>query len=192
MGLGGSVLRSLPNFHANPPFTMSRGQEILKRYLLRFLPYEMHENVRPDWLFGLELDFWFPQHNLAFEFQGGQHYVPRDGDRAALARQWTNDSRKKHLCRERGVLLIRIDAFHLGGGSLLGRIKAVASHNHFRLPEIKKAFLKTGEKRDLERQSVAYRCMLRETFNCPTAHRRGAQPRRDSMQARRQAQTGLL
>jgi hypothetical protein len=159
----------------------SFGQTLLRQYLARLLPVEMHENFRPPWLDGLELDFWYPTLNVAFEFQGGQHYVPRDGDRAGLHTQRANDRRKRQILESRGVLLIRIDAIHLWASALRGRIKAVANHH---LRTVPLAAIRNSEFRPLDRQAREYRLALRSRFNCPTAHRRGAEPRRDATRAK--------
>lgn len=160
---------------------MSHGQTLLRQYLLHLLPYEMHENSRPPWLEGLEMDFWYPTIRVAIEFQGGQHFVPRDGNVPELHRQWANDRRKRQILSARGVLLIRIEAIHLWFSRLRGRINAVASHND---RHIQMAKVKPSEFRDLNRQAREYRQALRDRFNCPTARRRGGQLRRAAVRAR--------
>ena len=58
----------------------------------------------------LELDIYLPERKLAFEYQGEQHYFPIDwwgGEESHEATQ-RNDAEKKRLCKEQGILLIRI------------------------------------------------------------------------------------
>jgi hypothetical protein len=67
--------------------------------------------LRPVWLGGLELDGYCESLNLAFEYQGEQHYryveyfhkTPEE-----LEKQTERDFRKQTLCQGRGVILIQI------------------------------------------------------------------------------------
>jgi hypothetical protein len=68
--------------------------------------------ARPSWLRGrsshpLELDGYNLRHQIAFEYQGEQHYQPLYGKRTLVALK-RNDQRKRDLCRYHGVLLICI------------------------------------------------------------------------------------
>ena len=58
----------------------------------------------------LDYDIWFPSHNLAFEYQGKQHYEPIDffGGSKAFARRAENDKIKTKLSKENGVILIQV------------------------------------------------------------------------------------
>lgn len=162
---------------------MSYGQQLLSQYLQHLLPFEVHENARPDWLKGLEMDFWFPGLRLAVEFQGAQHYAPRDGDFHAFRRQRHNDRRKRQVLTARGILLIRVDAIHLGYGALLCRLRSVAKMHGVVLP------VRDGREalrgcRDLDRAARAYRQILRDKHDDPTVRRRGKAPRRDAIRRR--------
>ena len=66
---------------------------------------------RPKWLQGLELDIYLPEHNLAFEYQGIQHFVAVEhwGGLAQLKKQQEHDARKKEICVQRGITLICIN-----------------------------------------------------------------------------------
>jgi hypothetical protein len=71
--------------------------------------------ARPGWLGTLELDGFNEELNLAFEYQGRQHYevIPRwhgEGEvgEASLRAQKERDARKARLCRARGVDLVAI------------------------------------------------------------------------------------
>lgn len=167
---------------------MSYGQQLLREYLLALYPHKMVENYRPEWLHGLEIDFWFPDYNIAIEFQGGQHYVPRDGDIAGLYRQKHNDGRKARTLKMLGIQLIRIDAIHLGRAALLGRIRAVIRH-HRRALGLARNYATPFpshkcKTKGLDRRAVQYRRLLREQYNCPTARRRGHAPRKRAAKAR--------
>lgn len=62
----------------------------------------------PDWLKHQRIDVFIPQLNLAFEYQGRQHYEPIDffGGEEAFKKTIERDLRKQHLCEENGVRLI--------------------------------------------------------------------------------------
>lgn len=66
---------------------------------------------RPKWLQGLELDIYLPEYNLAFEYQGIQHFVAVEhwGGLAQLKKQQEHDARKKEICVQRGITLICIN-----------------------------------------------------------------------------------
>ncbi|WP_072670530.1 hypothetical protein [Vibrio injensis] len=66
--------------------------------------------ARPSWLGRLELDVYVPRLQLAFEYQGQQHYKKVDhwGGDAALSKQKSRDRKKRRLCVEAGVLLVLI------------------------------------------------------------------------------------
>ena len=58
---------------------MSYGQNLLKQYLNLLITNKiLNINYRPDWLFGMELDIFYPELGLAFEFQGHQHFAPSE------------------------------------------------------------------------------------------------------------------
>jgi len=87
-------------------------REIFESNLLEKFP-----NVRPKFLGGLELDGYCEKLNIAFEYNGIQHYeyIPhfhRKGIEQFHAQQ-TRDRKKYKLCAERGVKLIIIP-YHVG------------------------------------------------------------------------------
>lgn len=65
----------------------------------------------PAWLDGLELDVHLPELDLAFEYQGQQHFYPVKawGGEEALQQVQARDEHKAALCAERGVALVAID-----------------------------------------------------------------------------------
>ena len=76
------------------------GREVLRHY-------------RPSWLHGLELDIYVPDLQIAFEYQGQQHFFPIEawGGEDALRRLQARDERKRQICKQRGVTLITVDYF---------------------------------------------------------------------------------
>lgn len=72
---------------------------------------EIHRHRRPDWLEGLELDIYIPELNLAFEYQGQQHFHPIEawGGEEALLELQERDKRKAKICIDKGVHLITVD-----------------------------------------------------------------------------------
>lgn len=65
---------------------------------------------RPAWLLGLELDIYLPTLNLAFEYQGQQHFnaIEPWGGEEALKGIKERDARKAHICNQVGVKLITV------------------------------------------------------------------------------------
>lgn len=87
---------------------MSRFQDIVGSALRYWLPNEEYlENYRPEWLFGMEIDFYFPDLGLAVEVNGRQHY-----DRVSFQtgiehdRQRRRDAKKKRIILSRGLKFI--------------------------------------------------------------------------------------
>lgn len=72
---------------------------------------EIIRHHRPNWLEGLELDIYIPSKQLAFEYQGLQHFqaVEHWGGKEKLEIQKEHDSRKKRICQEKGITLICIN-----------------------------------------------------------------------------------
>ena len=65
---------------------------------------------RPAWLAGLELDVFVPDHCVAFEYQGIQHFqpLPAWGGIESFNALIERDRRKKELCSSHGITLIEI------------------------------------------------------------------------------------
>lgn len=90
----------------------------MKRLLDKIYPNdEYQDNVRPDWLVNpetgklLELDRYYPQLNLAFEYNGLQHYEvcfgnSKEHERNRLLTQRQRDKAKQELCKKQGVTLV--------------------------------------------------------------------------------------
>ena len=95
--------------------TIGRNEELV-RQLLEHLTGKSFTKIRPKWLvsprgFPLELDGYNEELQLAFEYQGVQHYRV-DGQfgcenaKASLQRIQTHDAIKREQCAERGVMLL--------------------------------------------------------------------------------------
>jgi len=82
--------------------------QIVKRILSE---EEILRHFRPDWLEGLELDVFVPSQNLAFEYQGQQHFhqISLWGGAKGLEDLQERDKRKAKLCTMNGIHLIAID-----------------------------------------------------------------------------------
>jgi len=77
----------------------------------QFEGHECKRHFRPSWLGGLELDIFIPEENIAFEYQGQQHFFPVEhwGAEKALDALRIRDARKVEFCREHGVFLVAFD-----------------------------------------------------------------------------------
>lgn len=88
---------------------MSHGQELAIKWATLFLGKPSHTDYRPDWLEGLELDAYWEHINIGLEYQGEQHYLDVYG-KENLIKQVGRDKIKKRICRERKMVLIRVDS----------------------------------------------------------------------------------
>lgn len=97
---------------------MSYGEFLLGKMLSHVFPHDtdIWKNKRPRFLRGLELDFYLPEYNIAFEFQGEQHYIV-DGNwvksYVGLKRRFFYDFYKHELCMNEGVNLVSFGAKYL-------------------------------------------------------------------------------
>lgn len=87
-------------------------ETLLYQILKRLFPSEeIVRHHRPEWLEGLELDIYFPNLEVAIEYQGQQHCHPIEawGGYDALQALKERDARKAKICKERGIHLITVD-----------------------------------------------------------------------------------
>ena len=136
------------------------------------------ENHRPSWLFGMELDFYFPGLNLAVEFNGDQHhhYTDRFGSPRA---QMTRDKRKKQICKERGIAMLSLQASDLIADVLVRKIRAALGKAGKEVaPSLPPAQALKAIIKPLNRKAAEYRAALISKFNSPTARRRGSAARK--------------
>lgn len=150
----------------------SYGQSLLGEFLSKMVNSSFAENYRPAWLMGLELDFYSETLRLGFEFQGAQHFVPILGA-ASLMSQQQRDSSKKRICKERDVVLLRVDASDL----TISRIRFLMKYHGF-----KSFLLPQKHARKVSLASIEYRKTLRLNFDCPTSRRRKTRGRKESVQ----------
>ena len=96
----------------------NKNQDSLTQYFKdHLLGVELLSNHHPEFLKtkqnpkGLELDFYWPDLQIALELDGAQHYEPVDywGGQETFERVQANDRRKNQLCKKNGVHLIRVD-----------------------------------------------------------------------------------
>lgn len=91
---------------------IGKGEQIT-RCIFEFVFKEKFITIRPKWLIGsknivLELDGYCETLNLAFEFQGKQHYEPIFG-KEGFDQLIVNDCLKKQICEKNNIKLIIID-----------------------------------------------------------------------------------
>jgi len=97
------------------PQCKSKGQHELGQLLLKKFPHnDIFEEfpIKPYRNQTLYLDFFIPDHNLAFEYHGKQHYehIPHfHGDIRGFHRQQDNDYLKSQWCEVNDIKLITMD-----------------------------------------------------------------------------------
>lgn len=91
---------------------ISDGQNLLAQYLVVLTKVRPEQNAHPSWANGLEIDLWWPQWDLAIEFQGHGHFSPVFGRRDFKILQY-NDRKKVVLCEQNGIVLVRIQTCEL-------------------------------------------------------------------------------
>lgn len=158
----------------------SYGQRLMRRYLEMMFDAQALEDSRPLWLEGLELDLFWPEIGFAVEFQGDQHFVPSFGLDALLT-QRENDSKKRRLCEQHEIILLRLEAIDLEYTTLYHRLKAPLSGMRRLLEFIKRREIRK-RLRKLNKLAIEYRATLVDGYNSPTARRKG-QKRKEARKA---------
>jgi hypothetical protein len=76
-----------------------------------FPQYEVIHHGKPDWLGRMHLDVYIPDLNIAFEYQGKQHFkaVEFFGGKESLEKTQSRDGEKARLCEENGLKLFYIN-----------------------------------------------------------------------------------
>ena len=159
----------LEGFKGNHEETMSYGQSLAKQYLGAIIGDDFLENHRPAWLEGMELDFFYPKHNLAFEFNGDQHYSPTS--MGCPKAQKRRDARKRAICKGLGVKLISLTAADLLSTRI--RMKVKNAHKCGLLPYYKMT--------DLDAECKRYRATLIRNYDSPSARRKSSKPWKAAM-----------
>ena len=103
---------------------LSPGEREMKIILDEILPEETFiDNFRPDWLKNpntnrnLELDRYYPNLKIGFEYNGLQHR------KKINAEQWERDKIKKTLCGKEGVIKLVVYKKELIKSIILDKIK---------------------------------------------------------------------
>lgn len=169
-GLGGVC--SLPNSFQAMLNKTSYGQQLLRQLLETILIESPLENHRPDWLFGLELDLYYPHSRVAFEFQGDHHFTSGIfGGDEELRKVQANDAHKARLCAMRGVDLRKVIAAHLTLQAIIGKLawrrKTWARLKSTRL--IHPVGLAQENAAPIEREAMAYRSRMDIKYGSATA-----------------------
>jgi hypothetical protein len=70
----------------------------------------VQQHARPEWLKPQHLDAWFPDYNIAIEYQGAQHDAPVElfGGEEGFKRTVARDAKKRKLCGANGCHLIEV------------------------------------------------------------------------------------
>lgn len=76
----------------------------------KFSQEKVEQQASPIWLNNQHLDIYFPEWNIAVEYQGLQHYKPIDffGGQEAFDKNIERDERKRTLCQENKCNLIYV------------------------------------------------------------------------------------
>lgn len=115
------AFKDIQRSHTGCPYCaklkISKGERIIKSLLLN--KFNLKEGV--DFYYGyivpdlrdinnLHLDFWFPERNLAIEYDGKQHFMPINhfGGIASYNIVRKHDQMKDQYCKENYIKLIRI------------------------------------------------------------------------------------
>jgi hypothetical protein len=78
--------------------------------------------INPKTGYELEIDIYYPDYKLAFEFQGEEHFKTTSfTNKETLKEILFRDSVKENFCKENGILLIKIKALDLN--AYIGRFK---------------------------------------------------------------------
>lgn len=148
------------------------GQGLLKEFLGLILYETPMENYRPEWLFGMELDLFYPKSRLAFEFQGDQHFEAGIfGDRAELSKQQWRDARKLDICKSRRITVCAVIASELSINVLIGKISGRRKlwRNLVSRKLIKDLSFVKEAASPLRNESIKYRAVLRQNYDSATA-----------------------
>src|SRR4030067_1497491 len=103
-------------------------KQVLDQY---FGDFKKIDNVRPEWLQGLEVDRLYPTLGVAIEFQGDQHFRVVPGMHRGptdFQKQLYLDTKKSRLVEEKGLKLYPIDLYDLDRFRVKNLLKMMADH----------------------------------------------------------------
>ena len=94
-----------------PKCNGSGGEKALLSFFNNKKLYPLY-NKRYKWLDNYQLDFYFPEYNIAIEVQGEQHFkdIPGFSD---LVIQQTRDEKKKEMCKKYGIKIFYFATFNM-------------------------------------------------------------------------------
>ena len=156
---------------------ISYGQTLLRQYLNLALPFIVQENFRPDYMEGLEFDFYYPDYNLAFEFNGDQHYF-KTGFGGPI-KQKCNDAKKYRLCKQHNITLVSLEAIDLEYTKLSGKILRLGIFNTKKFRANIK-LVKDGLGK-FNASATQYRKTLITSYDSPTARKHGSEVRKTAI-----------
>lgn len=93
------------------PMCKNTSQNLLYSKLQKEFPnIKIEEEARPQWLGLQRFDIYFPDYNIAVEYDGIQHFTPVEhfGGKLAFDKIKVLDSRKEQRCKENNCILIRV------------------------------------------------------------------------------------
>lgn len=100
---------------------------------------ECWANTRPGWLVNpetkelMEIDICFPEHRLAVEFNGPQHYHPTSFASAEdVAKQQNRDKVKAEILREKGFHLVVLTADDLSIDAVINKLQGLVPLRNLR------------------------------------------------------------
>lgn len=171
------------NWNAVEAPASSTGEDFLRAALQRLLPNStpLLNYRHPDLVhtsgFKMELDVYYDELKIAFEFQGRQHY--RDCYRGNFQQQLLRDAEKQHACNTRNITLILVpfwwDLSHVALGATIHDIRpdvslSVPVDEHTpRIPKIEPRLQRLIDKVNLNPASVFIPVGKYENMLDPTA-----------------------
>lgn len=152
----------------------------MKAFLDEMLrPFKYIDNWKPPWLKAstgrrFELDCYYPELRVGFEFQGEQHFQDE--------KQIRRDKYKWQLCKEQDIEVILIDTSDLHSGSLRHRVNRATRAFRMSLPaQDRKQFKNppdTDKLKELNQEAKQYRRFIRRQYpNSGSAHQRWSHKR---------------
>jgi hypothetical protein len=130
--------------------------------------------------FDLEIDIYYPDYKLAFEFQGEEHYKQTNFASEDIVEEIKrHDFIKEKFCKENGITLVKINAMTLHAG--VGRIKKISGINLFPINRKDEKYINTIKL--LQWKCGQYRKFLNKTFEGHASAKSDARLWREKMRS---------